>query len=224
MGRLSANGEAIVLVHGLWMKGWCMRLLAWRLRREGFRTYCFSYSTVSANLEDNARQLHAYLQTVPNETVHWVGHSLGGIVIRALFHFFPTQRRGRIVTLATPHRGSAAARQLARQHFIRSLLGKGILQIVDGVPDAWPLPAHEIGTIGGSRSFGLGRFMATLSTPNDGTVAVAESTLAGAQDQLVLPVTHMSILTSRAVADAVVDFLRRGRFVHAPGGEKRLSR
>jgi hypothetical protein len=53
-----------------------------------------------------------------------------------------------------------------------------------------------------------------LPGPHDGTVAVAETRLPGATDHVVLPVTHFSMLTSRAVADQVVAFLRRGRFEH----------
>jgi pimeloyl-ACP methyl ester carboxylesterase len=223
--RLPGNqNEAVVLVHGLWMKGWCMRLLAWRLRRAGFQTYCFSYASVGATLKENARQLQATLQTLPHKTIHLVGHSLGGIVIRALFHFFPSQPPGRIVTLAAPHGGSAAARQLARGRFGGRLLGKSILEIVAGIPDAWTLPAREIGTVGGSRAFGVGRLVATLAMPNDGTVAETESRLRGAQDHLVLPVTHTSIITSRRVGEAVACFLRCGRFVQPPGGEKQRSR
>jgi 8-oxo-dGTP pyrophosphatase MutT (NUDIX family) len=216
--------EAVVLLHGLWMKGWCMSLLARRLRCAGFRTYCFSYSTLRTTLEENARQLHAYLQTLPHRTIHLVGHSLGGIVIRALFRYFPSQLPGRIVTLGTPHAGSSVARRLASGHFGAYLVGKPVAEIMSGVPASWSLPSREIGTIAGSRSFGVGRFVTTLDAPNDGTVTVAEASLADAHDRFVLPVTHTSLLTSRDAAEAVANFLKHGRFSPASDGEKQRSR
>src|SRR5438105_228706 len=102
---VATERPVVVLVHGLWMQGWCMGLLAWRLRRAGFATRSFSYRSIGAGLHDNAVRLHDYLATVSAPTVHLVGHSLGCIVIRALFHYFPRQRPGRIVLLAPPNQG-----------------------------------------------------------------------------------------------------------------------
>src|SRR5438105_8826090 len=110
-----AEREMVVLVHGLWMKGWCMGLLAWRLQRAGFDTACFSYHSIGADLHENAVTLNDFLYDVSQGTVHFVGHSLGGIVIRSLFHYFPRQRPGRVVMLGAPNRGSVAAQRLSAQ-------------------------------------------------------------------------------------------------------------
>ena len=68
------------------------------------------------------------------------------------------------------------------------------------------------GVIAGDRAFGMGRLIGPLPKPNDGTVTVAETRLPGATDHIVLPVTHLSMLWSGAVADEVIAFLRDGRF------------
>src|SRR5439155_5575717 len=83
--QLRRNVPAVVLVHGLWLSGWCMLLLAWRLRRCGFRTYRFSYRSVRKGLRENAAALRAFSDAIDASTVHFVGHSLGGIVIQAMF-------------------------------------------------------------------------------------------------------------------------------------------
>lgn len=76
-----------------------------------------------------------------------------------------------------------------------------------------PLPAgREIGIIAGSRSFGTGRFFGHLSAPNDGTVTVGETFLAGAANHLVLPVSHIAMLWSPAVIRQVRWFLADGKF------------
>ena len=83
-----------------------MFLLARRLRRHGFAVHAFSYPSARADLTANAARLARFLDALDAATVHLVGHSLGGILIRALFHFHPNRKPGRIVTLATPHGGS----------------------------------------------------------------------------------------------------------------------
>jgi hypothetical protein len=75
----------------------------------------------------------------------------------------------------------------------------------------WDLP-REIGLIAGSRSAGLGRLFADLPQPNDGTVAVDETHLPGANAHLVLDVSHLGMLWSQPVAGAAGRFLARGAF------------
>lgn len=207
------HAERVVLVHGLWMKGWCMAPLAWRLRRAGFETHSFSYRSIGASLYENAASLHRFLSALPPGTVHLVGHSLGCIVIRALFHYFPSQRPGRIVMLTPPNQGSAAAEQLARSRLGRALIGQSIAELIAGVPRGWLAPARDIGIISGTTPIGLGRLFVSLLAPHDGVVTLEETRLPGARAELALPVAHTgAILTARA-AQAVANFLRRGSFV-----------
>jgi dATP pyrophosphohydrolase len=203
--------EVVVLVHGWLMSGAWMAMLAWRLRRAGFVVRTFSYAT-RESLHANAARLHTFLQSISAGTVHLVGHSLGGLVIRALLHHFPATRPGRVVTLGSPHQGSAAAQQLARGRLGRALLGKSVLEVVAGVPHAWSTPTCEVGTISGTVPIGIGRWMLALPTPHDGTLTCEETSFAGARAQRQLPVTHTGMLTSRAVAQAVTRFLREGDF------------
>ena len=204
--------EIVVLVHGLWMKGWCMAWLAWRLRRAGFATHCVSYRSMGADLHENAVFLQDCLAELPHGAVHLVGHSLGCIVIRALFHYFPRQRPGRIVMLAPPNRGSLAAAQMAESSIGRALLGKAIRDVLRNVPRQWPAPEREIGIVSGTTPVGLGRLITTLPTPNDGVLTVTETALSGCQAQLLLPVAHSGIILSETVARAVARFIRVGRF------------
>ena len=210
--QLPDQQEVVVLVHGWLMSGAWMAMLAWRLRRAGFEVRTFSYATARDDLRANAARLHDFLGTIPADIVHLVGHSLGGLVIRALLHHFPATRLGRVVTLGSPHQGSAAAQRLARGRIGRALLGKSVLEVVAGVPRAWSAPTCELGTISGTVPIGIGRWMSSLPTPHDGTLTVEETSFAAACAQRRLPVTHTGMLTSRAVAQAVTRFLRHGDF------------
>ena len=209
--------EHVVLVHGLWFGSWLLSLLRWRLRRAGFTVHRVDYSTVRDDLRTAAARVQAVVAPLAAApAVHLVGYSLGGIVIRAYLHFYPTAPAGRIVTLGSPHHGSHAAQSLARVRLGRwsvgrSLLGRCIGELLARAPTQWPLPARDLGVIAGELSAGLGRVFPGMPRPNDGTVAVSESALPGCPF-LLLPVSHLGLVLSARVAQATASFLRSGRF------------
>lgn len=167
------------------------------------------------DLNTNADRLARFIDVLPADTVHLVGHSLGGILIRALFHRHPGQKPGRMVTLGTPHGGSRVAQHLSRFSFWRRTMGKGVAQLLAGEPQQWPPPAREIGAVCGMRSFGLGRWLYRgLPRPNDGLLTVKEAAFPAAREHMALPVSHTGMLFSRVVAEQVGNFLVSGRFVH----------
>lgn len=207
--------EAVVLVHGLWMKGPEMFLLRRRLRKAGYAVHQFSYRTVAHELGDNARQLQQFVQRLEAETVHFVAHSLGGLVVRRLFHDVPGQRPGRIVTLGTPHSGSYVADRLSRSGLFRRLLGCSLCPLRG---ELYPWSAvRELGSIGGTLSVGVGWLVRDLPKPNDGTVSVEETRLPGMSDHLLVHTSHMAMLVSKTVAEQTLYFLRHGRFLHKGG-------
>lgn len=213
MSLVPDKNEVVVLIHGLWLSGWSLAKLARGLERCGFDTRRFCYPSMRADLRQNAEHLDAYLRAIEAPAVHLVGHSLGGVLIRALFHYHPAQRPGRIVTVASPHHGSRAARRLARWGWGRRLLGRGAGVLLTPETAHWPLPAREIGTVSGSLGLGLGRLIAPdLPRPNDGVLALAETQLAGSRDRVVLAVSHTGMLLSARVVRALCEFLRHGRF------------
>lgn len=204
---------SVVLVHGLWFPGYLISVLAGRLRRQGFRACIFAYPSVRSDLSANAARLGHFIEKLDAETVHLVGHSLGAILIRALFHFHPQQKPGRIVTLAAPHGGSQVADRLGRHAFWRRAMGRGVAQLLAAAPQQWAPPPRDIGVICGTRSFGMGKILVRhLPKPNDGLLTVKESAWPAAHEHLALPVSHTGMLFSRTVARQVAGFLENGRF------------
>ena len=150
--------------------------------------------------------------------VHLVAHSLGGLIaLEAL----ATERElppGRVVLLGSPVQGSRAARAVASWSLGAQILGAlAVSQLTRAPGRAWDLE-REVGLIAGSRSAGVGRFLADLPVPNDGTVAVDETRMSGAAAHRVLDVSHIGMLMSQAVATSVATFLREGRFERVSGG------
>lgn len=193
-----------------------MWLLARRLRRAGFATYQFSYPTTRLTLDAAVRKLDAFIAArVREPRVHFVAHSLGGNVVHEYVHRYPAARHGRAVALGTPFQGSSVARRMAQSRPGRIMLGK----ILDGGLAAggreWRAPV-ELGVIAGTGRIGLGRFICPLPGEHDGTVTVAETRIAGAQDRCELAVSHMQLLASGEVARRVIAFLSDGRFATGP--------
>ena len=207
------DGVTVVLVHGLYMGPWAMGYLGRRIAETGFATVRFSYATLHASLPDSADSLAGQLEALCSDSVHFVGHSLGGLLIRHLFHRYPEQRPGRVVTLGTPHQGSYVARWMSAHGPLGQLLGRSAPQGSLGDAPPWA-GSHDLGVVAGSRHLGLGQLVPGLPRPNDGTVSVEETRLKQAKDHIVLPVTHTSLLFSPTVAEQTLAFLNTGRFLH----------
>jgi pimeloyl-ACP methyl ester carboxylesterase len=209
----NAARPQVVLIHGLWMHGFVLWPLAYRLRKHGFAVATFSYPSVHRTLRENAAALDTFLKTRRAHTVHLVGHSLGGVLIRALFAYFPDQQPGRVVTLASPHQGSEAATYLSRFSFWRVAMGKSVAELIAGVPNGWGNCPREVGTLSGTHRFGLARFaVPSLPRPNDGLLTETEMRWSQACDHRVLSVSHTGILVSKQAADEAAAFLKTGRF------------
>ncbi len=207
------TAEAVVLVHGIWMTGFEMALLRYRLRRCGYKTYQFHYPSLRHTPAENAVALNRFLQKIEADRIHLLAHSLGGIVLMHLFHAFPQQKPGRVVMLGTPAQGSELARRFQGKSWRRWLLGRSIEKGLWGGAPAW-LDERELGLIVGNRPVGmLAQLLGgPLEKPSDGTVRVAETRIEQARDILRLPVTHFSMLANRQVAAAVCTFLHSGKF------------
>ncbi|MBI4195803.1 MAG: alpha/beta hydrolase [Betaproteobacteria bacterium] len=210
--------EAAVLVHGLWVHGAVMALMRRRIARCGYRALSYSYPSVRVTLTENADRLAHYCRTISASKLHFVGHSLGGLVILRMLERAPQLNVGRVVLAGTPFGDSFSAQRLARLPGGRAALGRSMLEW-QGRSRSLELPNVEIGVIAGDVAIGLGRVIApALPKPNDGVVCVEETRLAAMRDHVVLRVNHTGMLLSAAVARRICEFLRSGAFARPRGG------
>jgi pimeloyl-ACP methyl ester carboxylesterase len=208
----------VVLVHGVWMPGAVMAWLKQHLEyRHGFRGHLFSYASIRGTLDENAELLADFVRDLDTDHVHLVGHSLGGVVSLRMLALNDDAPRGRVVCLGSPLSGCRVASTLTRHSWGNSVLGKALVAgVLDEAAIQWAsaVTGHrEVGIIAGTRSMGMGRLVTTFDEDCDGTVMVSETRLPGARDHLCLPVSHMGMTMSRAVADQTAAFLRRGEFL-----------
>jgi len=168
----------VVYVHGLWLTGNEAGILLRRLGRElNAKTRAFSYPSVRSNISDSAQALGSFLAQQRAETLHLVGHSLGGLVILKMFESGAGAQLppGRIVFLGSPLNGSRAAQNLARLPFGKMILGKGVHEeLLTERQRRWT-GQRELGVIAGNVGIGLGRLVGIRGAPSDGTIYVEET-------------------------------------------------
>ena len=224
-GRASPDGnhpgdqhapELVILVHGLWTPTAVFALHGRWLERQGYRTLRFAYRSVRASFSQNVGKLMACVDEANAERIHFVGHSLGGLIVLDVLTNSADPRFGRAVLLGAPCRGSYCARRLSGVRGLPTLLGRSTMEWLSREPGAVTLGPStvEVGVIAGTRSIGLGRIVADLPVPNDGLVALEETRLSGAADCIDLPLAHSEMLASRRCAAQIASFLKTGRFVH----------
>ena len=206
--------EMVVLVHGLRMPGWVMGLLALRLRRCGFDTMIFSYPSVRNSLAENALQLSRFVACIAAPHIHFVGHSLGGLLVLQMLARYPEPRTGRVVLAGSPYLGSVVGSKLARRALGRWLIGRTLVQWL-GQPALVSTDRYAVGVIAGCRRVGMGALIGGVPRPNDGVVTVAETRLPNARDHIVVKVSHTGMLLSAPIARHICAFLQHGHFLHA---------
>jgi hypothetical protein len=205
-----------VYVHGLWLTGLEGGILRKRLAKDlNAETRAFSYASVRSGVSANAQALGTFLRDLHADTLHLVGHSLGGLVILKLFESGEGDQLppGRIVLLGSPLSGSQAARNLARLPFGKHILGRGVHEELLTPRERRWNGHRDLGVIAGSLSLGLGRLVGTHGAPSDGTVFVDETRLTGISQHLVLNVSHTGLPFSASVARQTGAFLSSGNFI-----------
>ncbi len=204
----------VYILHGLYLHGVVMLPLAQYLRQQGFQPILFSYASRLNTPATSADRLVEQVLQQSHNRVHYVAHSLGGLVLRhamaAYTHKLPP---GRSVTLGTPHQGSTVAGHVQRQGYGDLLLGASRHQGLLGDVPPWP-PERELGSVAGNSGYGIGSVLAPLTAPHDGTVTVAETYCPGQNDHICIDCSHAGMLFNLKVGQQVLAFLRRGRFEH----------
>lgn len=211
-------GELVVLLHGLCRSPRSMAKMESHLRSEGFDVLNIGYPSRSESIQTLAEKTIGDVLATPEavraERIHFVTHSMGGILVREYLEQHTIDRLGRVVMLGPPNQGSEIVDALGSWKVFGLLNGPAGRQLGTDA-DSRPLqlgPARfEVGIIAGDRSINWIN-SCIIPGPDDGKVSVERTRLAGMKDHLVVHATHPFLMRNREVLRQTAHFLRHGSF------------
>lgn len=214
----AAAGDTVVLLHGLLRSSASMSALEQRLSAEGYTVANLDYPSADATVEQLvAGTLAPRLSALEAQTrgqLHFVTHSMGGILVRAYLGRHRPPRLGRVVMLGPPNRGSELVDRLgdlAVFGWINGPAGRQLGTGADSLPNRLGPVSFPLGVIAGDWSWNPA-YSALIPGPDDGKVSVERARVDGMTDFLVVPHGHTFLMSAPEVIDEVVNFLRDGRF------------
>lgn len=215
---LQAYDGSVVCLHGFFRSYKCMIPVANTLRNEGFDVYLWDYPCRHRTIEEHAENLVEVLKIIaknrPSEPIHFVTHSLGGIIVRAAVNHpeCPEEAKiGKAVLYAPPNHGSELARKFHGCPAIRWIFGKGagsqLLTFTKNEMDAlgnFPSTMDVLILAGQKRHRILSIW---TDDPNDGKVTVNETRLSTPHKHKTLNASHTWIMRSRESIALTKEFL-----------------
>ena len=216
---LAQAGECVVLLHGLMRSSTSMNKMERELEEAGFVTANIEYPSRDHVIEELADiavpdGLAACREHEDIERIHFVTHSLGGILVRQYLSENDIPELGRVVMLGPPNQGSPAADEMADVPGFDWLNGPAGKQLGKG-EDSVPLklgPANfELGVIAGNRTIDP-ITSAVLPDPDDGRVSVEDTKLEGMTDFVVVEHSHAFMMRMQRPIELTIAFLRDGLF------------
>ncbi|MDJ0927753.1 MAG: alpha/beta fold hydrolase [Gammaproteobacteria bacterium] len=217
----NTGADKVVLLHGLGRTETAMLLLESALTEAGFDVHSFGYPSTeqppAVLLELVSEQIDSCCRD-SDHTVHFVGHSLGGLLIRAYLANGKPDNLGRVVLLGTPNKGSELADEKPDEPIGNSIVelagptAQALRTGPDGFAASLPPPNYPVGVIAGTRDNPVSNEW--LPVPNDGMVSVDSARLDGMTDFIAVNVSHYELRSNLDVAAQVIEFLLRGKFEH----------
>lgn len=212
-----------MLLHGLGRNKSAMRLLASRLEDAGYYVHRIGYDSfrktpeqIIASVESGITACCAKVE----KTIHFVGHSLGGLIIRAYLNRHRPGNLGRVVLIGTPNQGTDFVDKY-RDRWWMQFAGDAALSLgtdADSFPNSLPKPYYPLGVIAGLKDSSDKNDR--VAGADDGLVPLRSTPLEGMDDFIVVTTGHSAMRYDKSVAEQTINYLRDGRFRHQTPAEK----
>jgi pimeloyl-ACP methyl ester carboxylesterase len=214
----NATRDGVVLLHGIGRTARSFRKMQAALEAAGYATLNHDYASRRKALEALAEDVHPAVARFAGGiegSVHFVGHSMGGLLARVYLAKYRPQRLGRVVMLATPNSGSEIADRLKDFFPYRAFFGPAGQQLGTqrdlSVDTLLPPVDYPVGIVAGNRSIDpLASIF--LPKPHDGRVSVENTRFEGMADHIVISASHPFLMQKDDAIEQTIAFLRDGRF------------
>jgi len=217
-GVTELRSPGVVLLHGIARTSRSLRKVERALQACGFATLNLDYASRRKPLEALAADIHPDITEFANDIggpLHFVAHSMGGLLTRVYVAHYRPAALGRVVMLGTPNGGSEVADLLKRFAIFRAFYGPAGQQLTTeraAELTSLPPPGYAVGVIAGIRTIDpiASRFI--LPRPNDGRVSVQSAKLVNMTDFVTVRASHTGLVRHPVAIAQAVAFLREGRF------------
>lgn len=209
--------DGVVLLHGILRSNRCMTALTKYLEQAGYPCLNYTYPSTHQPIEALADTIHPVVSAFAapiSGKLHFVGHSMGGLLTRAYLHRYRPDNMGRVVMIGTPNQGSEVADKVKNLWLYRKLYGPAGQQLItnqSAFGHIFGNVNYELGTIAGNRTIDpISSWM--IGKPNDGKVSIESARLPQEKDHIIVAGSHTLLPKNKQVLDQTLHFLQHGAF------------
>ena len=209
--------EYVVLLHGYLRNAKCMQHIAEILDAKGYKVQNLSYPSTDYSIQTISREHVApKIDHTDCEKIHFIGHSMGGIVTRHYLSENKLPNLGNVILIAAPNNGSELVSSLENNPALSwTLIGPAVRELApnSALLRNMPAPHYRAGIITASKSINPVTSIFFLEGPDDGTLTTESMKLKNMADIINLNATHTMVLTHPDIGTKIESFLKYGRFV-----------
>lgn len=212
----AAKGDYVVLLHGIGRTSNTMYPLQIAFENRGYKVLNLDYPSREYTIANLIKDIHPQIKSFAadkSKKVHFVGYSLGGLVIRAYLAKHKPKNMGRVVMMGVPNHGSEVADTFQDYTFYQAFFGPAGQELTtkNGNAKIFGKTDYEVGNIAGVLSVDpVSSFI--IPGDDDGKVSVKSTHLAGEKAHVIINATHVFMPLDGEVMRAALHFIAHGVF------------
>lgn len=209
--------EGVILLHGILGMSHYMNGISKFLESRNYKVLNINYPSTKHDISSIVELIHPQIKEFSSQMVkvHYVGHSMGGLIIRAYLNLYQPDNLGRVVMLGTPNKGSELADFLKNSSIYKKLYGPSGQQLITDQTIFKNILGninYELGIISGRSSFYI-IANKIIDKESDGRVSIVSTQIEGMQDHVIIKSGHVALAINKKAWKLTFNFLNTGRFI-----------